>query len=297
MALQKCGLNINREQEEMQPHGTIAFPCAGYASRHGDRPGDQVPWHKHEEIELICVTQGRLDIRVPGRVCTLGQGELALINAGLLHFVGGAPSGELHSLVFSPLLITGRINSAFYEKYIGPLLGCAEFALWCTDDAASVDMFSQAFGALAEDAFAYEFTVREKLSAILLKCYLSMRKKISVENRSKGTDTLRIECMIEFIRTHFAESITLSNIARSADVSPRECQRCFERMIGESPIRYLLKYRLMQSASLLISLPTASVAQICASCGFDHPSYYSAQFGKYFGCTPGEYRKLTPSQT
>ena len=30
MALQKCAVNTNSEFKEMHPHGTSAFPCAGY---------------------------------------------------------------------------------------------------------------------------------------------------------------------------------------------------------------------------------------------------------------------------
>ena len=39
MGLQTCGLNRNHAQKELQPHGTVEFPCAAYASRHTD-----VPW-------------------------------------------------------------------------------------------------------------------------------------------------------------------------------------------------------------------------------------------------------------
>ena len=34
MALQKCGLNRNNKNKELQPHGSLEFPCAGYESTH-----------------------------------------------------------------------------------------------------------------------------------------------------------------------------------------------------------------------------------------------------------------------
>ena len=45
MALQECGLNLNRVSKELQPHGTIDFPCAGYTSYHTERQEDIIPWH------------------------------------------------------------------------------------------------------------------------------------------------------------------------------------------------------------------------------------------------------------
>ena len=32
MALHECGLNLNRGLKELQMHGTLDFPCAGYAA-------------------------------------------------------------------------------------------------------------------------------------------------------------------------------------------------------------------------------------------------------------------------
>lgn len=73
-------------------------------------------------------------------------------------------------------------------------------------------------------------------------------------------------------------------------LSERECLRCFHRMIGDTPIQYLLKYRLMQSAAMLHAAPTACIAEISAACGFDNPSYFSKQFRRFYQCTPREYR-------
>ena len=104
-------------------------------------------------------------------------------------------------------------------------------------------------------------------------------------------DAVRMEKMLEFIQAHYPESITTAAIANAANLSERECLRCFQRVMRESPIQYLLKYRLMQSAGKLRSQPDASIAEISAQCGFDYPSYYSSQFRRFYLCSPREYRK------
>lgn len=43
MALQECGLNLNKSSKELQPHGSLEFPCAGYASSHTDKQEDIIP--------------------------------------------------------------------------------------------------------------------------------------------------------------------------------------------------------------------------------------------------------------
>ncbi len=67
MGLQKCGLNLNNVSKELQPHGSLAFPCAGYASRHTDLPEDIIPWHWHEELEIIYIESGQIRVKIPQR--------------------------------------------------------------------------------------------------------------------------------------------------------------------------------------------------------------------------------------
>lgn len=130
MSIQKCGLNLNAAQKELQPHGTIEFPCAAYRSCHTDSLNDAIPWHWHEEAEIIYIKAGSLKLQIPGKEYTLREGELAVINSNILHYVIGAPFGELQSMVFSAMLLTGGNTTAFYKKYIHPLIACSNFDVW-----------------------------------------------------------------------------------------------------------------------------------------------------------------------
>lgn len=290
MGLQVCGLNRNNTQKELQPHGTIEFPCAAYASHHTDAPGDAIPWHWHEELEAIYITDGTLKLQIPGREYLLSKGDLVTINGNVLHYAIGFPDGALCSIVYAPFLITGGAETAFYKKYLGRLLACSDFTVWQADTETDVKWFLDAFSALESDRFAYEFIVRENLSRLLLHCYAQMLPHLSAQKAVKNIDTIRIEKMLRHIEAFYAEPITLVEIAKSAGLSERECLRCFHRTIGDTPVQYLLKYRLMQSAAMLRSQPAASIAEISAACGFDNPSYFSKQFRRFYPCTPREYR-------
>lgn len=98
--------------------------------------------------------------------------------------------------------------------------------------------------------------------------------------------------MLEFIHGHFAENITLDDIAKSANIGGRECLRCFRKTIQLSPIQYLLKYRIMQGAELLMENSERSVSEISVLCGFDSPSNFSKMFKRFYSCTPREYRRI-----
>lgn len=292
MSLQKCEVYINHSQKELKPHGTLEFPCAGYASSYTDAPGDIIPWHWHEELEIIYIQKGTLKLQIPSATYLVNAGDCAVINTNILHYAVAVRSCELHSLVFSSALITGSISSAFYQKYIQPLLSCASFTCLTFEAQASdiASYFCKAFEALRTDAFGYEFIVREELSRICLYLYHHFSNRLFTARQIQSLDSLRIEKMIDFIQTHYTEDITLSHIAESADVGDRECLRCFKRTIGQSPIQYLLKYRVMQGANLLLNFPSLSISEIAGTCGFDS-SYFSKMFKQFYNCSPKEYRK------
>lgn len=86
---------------------------------------------------------------------------------------------------------------------------------------------------------------------------------------------VRAAKILSFIEQHYPESITLSKIAEAVNISERETLRYFKKIIGESPVQYLLKYSLIQSASALTGYPDKNISIVTDECGFDSPAYYA----------------------
>lgn len=83
----------------------------------------------------------------------------------------------------------------------------------------------------------------------------------------------------------------------TADISERECLRCFRKTIQLSPIQYLLKYRIMQGAEMLLRNPAWTISEVAALCGFDSPSNFAKLFKRFYNCAPREYRQREQCQT
>ena len=96
--------------------------------------------------------------------------------------------------------------------------------------------------------------------------------------------------MLAFIHEHYAERLTLEDIADAAAVSARECLRCFRSGIDQSPVDYLLAYRL-RTALKLLETTDLSVTRIAMDTGFGGSSYFSKMFRRTYGRTPVEHRK------
>lgn len=100
----------------------------------------------------------------------------------------------------------------------------------------------------------------------------------------------RIREMLSFLHTYYKEEISVTEIAAAAHISKTECLRCFHRFVGEPPYQYLIKYRLHMSTALLTDT-NHPVTQIASDTGFASASTYIRYFRKWYGCTPGEYRR------
>ena len=168
MGLQKCILNLNRANRELQPHGTPEFPIAGYAADYTHKEEDVIPWHWHAEMEILYVGSGGLKLQIPGKTFHLKQGEGFVINSNILHFAAAEPACSLHSLVFHPLLVAGSEDSVFGTRYIAPLIQCCSFDGCPFDripgnEISPKEEFIAAFQALSAETPGYEFVVRGEI--------------------------------------------------------------------------------------------------------------------------------------
>ncbi len=293
MGIQKCGLNLNQANKELQPHGTSAFPCAAYCERYRAYPGGDIPWHWHEELEIVYCRDGKMKLQIPAKTYFLEIGDCLVINANVLHYAAAVPWCELQSLVFHPMLVTGSSTTVFATKYLLPLISGTtfdSFLLTADENRAEIAYFTGAFGAMADETPGYEFTVRENLSKMCCFLHSQFAHEVMVKETGLNQDNLRMRKMLDYIHNHFTDNIVLADIAKSANIGERECLRCFQRTIRLSPMQYLLKYRVMQAADMLLQDPAGSVAEIAAFCGFNSPSNFSKLFKRFYNCTPREYR-------
>lgn len=300
MALSVClPLSTDPRGREMTVHGTALFPAACY---HDDLEHMGVPWHWHEELEVLTVEAGTVRVRVSGGESILRQGEGVFINTGVLHGVWAQEPGEcrLHSIVFHHRLVGGSMDSILWQKYLVPLLEdpcrpCVAFrdAPWEKEAILAIE---SAWKATVQESEGYEFTAREQLSRLifLLSCHTPAAQKRPAAKRQR--DGERMKAMLQFIQEHLAEELTLSQIAQSANISANECLRCFRSVVGSSPIQYVRLLRLQKAAGLLSSTDLP-ISDIAFRCGFQEMSYFAKLFRQWQGCTPSAYRSRKPPQS
>ena len=117
--------------------------------------------------------------------------------------------------------------------------------------------------------------------------HLSHQTSSSGNSESKHTD--RLKNILMYIQEHYAEKITLADIAATANICQSECCRFFKKHMNESLFDYLLSFRIEKSLPLLVD-QQLSITEISNLCGFSSSSYYTKVFREHMGCTPTAYQ-------
>ena len=92
-----------------------------------------------------------------------------------------------------------------------------------------------------------------------------------------------------YIGEHFAENVSIRELAKQANVSLNSLERHFVKLVGMTPSAYLQKKRLANATKLLAS--NHSVMDACLQSGFTDYCGFIALFRRNYGITPLAYKK------
>lgn len=295
MGLAICNTTTDSYGRELALHGTALFPIACY---HDDLTTCPVPWHWHDELEVLVVTEGSAVVTAGSEKRILHHGDGCFINTGVLHGAWDFENSgcRFHSLVFHARLVGGSMDSIFWQNYIQPLMQNPTLKFVCFDAS---EFWMQEANNSIETAWencmletpGYEFAVRDALSHLI---FLLSTHHPSVPQHTSDKalrNAERIKIMLQYVQEHYNGEISTAQIAESALISESECLRCFRATIGTTPIQYVKQFRIQKAAELLTST-NQKIADIAAQCGFFDVSYFTKTFREQKGCTPGEYRKI-----
>lgn len=95
---------------------------------------------------------------------------------------------------------------------------------------------------------------------------------------------------VAYIDKHYADEISVEDVARESGLSESQFRRVFEDVIAKSPIDYITTIRL-NAARKLLTTTDKSIAEIAVEVGFFDQSHFIKAFRRERGTTPGRYRR------
>ena len=243
-------------------------------------------WDFSDDAELVVAWHGSVRVIAADgfQVFTLREKEGVFIPPRVISsVVAAAGSAVIRILSFPLALLWEDEESAVYRKYSEPLLslGCA---VSLSPTAAGQAL--KAYDVLSEHSWCYELEARSLIVSVLIAILMENEGRAEKRAFAEG----RLLNMMTFIKEHYSEAVSLSDIAAAGNVSERECLRSFRRTLGTSPVQYLLSYRLSESVKLLESTELG-IAEIAWRTGFENPSHFSRSFRALYGFSPTQWRR------
>lgn len=250
--------------------------------------------HWHDGVELIHVLAGGMRCFINDIELDLQPGDFCFINSRQMHVADSGEHGDYRAniVILDPALMTR--NDTLFGQYVKPIIENEDFThfhlLASTGSAVELCRLVDEITELKTNKPpAYELTIIGLLHLAFSRIYLAYTAE-NAEVYPTNHDASTQRRMSQYIYDHFAEKITLDDIAAAGNVSRSKCSKVFKHYLQKSPIDFLNLYRL-EVASRLLKNTTESVSRISSACGFSQQSYFDRQFGRAYGCTPREYRE------
>ena len=255
----------------------------------GTKLTDGAKADSHDFAELIFVLSGQGKYRIENKIYPVSEGDLIVINPGVLH----------QSLVSNPENPTTEAIVGFtevqFERFAPnevPLP--AEGAVIHTQGELRQKLFKIFTSMDAENV------VRRIGRYYMLKSYLMQVLLLLVREQTEAVEITTgcsfksankkyvVEQVIDYFEDHYAEKISLDQIADNTYLSTVYVSKIFKAETGDTPIRYLINIRLEKAKELLENGWEGSIQEVAMEVGYDDAYHFSKLFKKRYGVSPSK---------
>ncbi len=260
-----------------------------------------VNWHMQREIEISLVTDGALNVCLPGSQKIFHAGDCFIIFPDVLHSIKKVEKEacEYRTLLFDPRFLYGYPGSYWEKAYYAPLLE-RQITLADFEKVSSGPSFPELYPLLGRATEGMSPMEQMNLQHNLQTVWVSLFSESDVRNRinrpsdrslqqTAGTDE-RILQILAFLNANYREKFSLDRLSSAVHLSRSECCRCFRKNMNMTLLDYLLEIR-VGAAMNLLEQTSLSMTEISNETGFSSSSYFSRAFREKAGMTPMEYKR------
>lgn len=281
-------------QEVHVQHGTEDFNFAIY--EYNLQPGYHFLYsHWHHEYEIIYLEYGEMTFELDGKPITLLSNQSIFVNRYQIHSCCCSPKMKCRyvCIVFGEHFLFPSSKSLIYQKYILPLnqykVSPPEVLRGTLPwEAEVLDSIKRLCRLTVDQGPGFELGIQLRLLNIfyIMISNNAFTPAVNMQNSSRTW----IKNAINLIQCNYNTDIKIEDIAQELSMCTEHFIRSFKKHVGKTPKEYLIKYRIDQAISLLLSTDL-SISDIAQQCGFNDVSYFSRCFKKATGQSALFFRK------
>lgn len=258
--------------------------------------------HIHPSLEFIYIKEGVFEIGIDNQTVIAKKGDFLIFRANVIHTITLIENiiGTYYVLKVAPTLLfqifVGKNQLAYTMPFLQKHSQDISY-ISSKDIPAEIkriwDIMIIEFSKNESDLCVYQ---RIHASELLLQLSRHFCSYFNTDSLSKELNEHTVNLIYEsisFINKNFASDITALSCAEHIHVSYSYFARLFKAVTGKTFKEYLNTIRLSKARDALLQtdIPVTDVAM---SCGFNSPSYFTAEYKKIYGKTPHQTKKEAP---
>ncbi len=275
--------------------------------------------HLHQDFYALYVVQAGQGIhKIDQHPYGIARGDVYLLSPGTLHAYSNYHALEIDSCYFQPQLFSHNELAAlqqlsgFWRLFIAFTLAAPETSAISTEEFIERRLhLTPEYHSIIETMLSElrtEFASASVESSILvhqlffrLLVYLARwqatqsiptsltQKERNVSLRESLTQKMGVASILQFCEEHYAEQLTVPQLAAMMFLSPSRFSALFSHEVGVSPAAYIRRLRLEHAQTLLRTTSHSSTA-IAHEVGFTDGSQFSRAFQAVYHLSPTTYR-------
>lgn len=242
--------------------------------------------HYHQELEIIYVMQGKIEIRIDESVYQLQEGDFILINAN-----------KRHSCVGSHGILAARFMIDFH--ILAEHMGTLQLMFWCNTVVDKNDAYEEVRKLLDQILSCYS-DQKEKGALYLNSIYYALLYQlvshfmVKADNlwidQENSKDQIRIRQIQNYIQANYQTQISLNDLAQRLYLSNVYLSKYIKKHLGLTFLEYLNNVRLFHAVDELL-YSSKSITRIAMDNGFPTSAAFIKVFRNVHGEAPSQYRK------
>jgi AraC-like DNA-binding protein len=266
----------HREWSQLRHHSQLNL-----SSLHAFHAVHAYPRHSHDYYVVALVDQGVQSFFCAGNRYVTPPDGLILLNPAETHTGEPVDEGGFCYRAFYPTV--AHLENAIFEC-TGRHLPAPLFTTPRTDDKLLAQAVRALHIALTEEANVLECESRLLWTLVQLVQRFSDSR---AAEEHQGNEHRAIQRIRHYIHEHYAESISLADLASHVHFSRYYLLRTFRKEVGMPPHAYLESIRIQQAQTLIAA--GAPLAQVAQAVGYSSQSHFTRRFKQIIGVTPGVY--------
>lgn len=252
---------------------------------------ENINYHWHNDLELILVLEGSIEISVEDKNYKLLKGELLLINSCSVH--------RIYKTDVQNTLLIFQFDASLCSKLYPDITKLYfKFDLYLQNEEGEylahivrsyVAKIIRVIKERSETYILETYSLLYGMITYMLKNY--KLKKLSGTNILYNQENLnRLIRILTYVNENYCEKINIGQLANKEHLSTTYFSHFVKDMIGVSLQTYITQLRIEKARKMLI-FTDENISNISEKCGFSELKIFSQQFKRYYTLTPSKFRE------